>query len=110
MAGDFRSTLLPAIGPAVAQLPARSQISRVPVPASGVSAPAATEVVRTKDASAGLASPLPASPAVQAIDTLPGCHAPSGAAHVMAGAIESRGGLSPLMPASTHCWMACGRF
>src|SRR5262245_46304632 len=111
MVGAFRSILLPPIT-AVAQLPARSQTTRLFVLALAFSTPAATDVVSEKDASLpGFASPLPLSPslAVHASVTLSACHAPSGEAQTMLGAIESSGGLLPLVPASTHCWMACGK-
>ena len=60
MTGALRSILLPAIGPAVAQLPATSQTTRLSVLALAVSMPAATDVTSENEASAGFASPLPA--------------------------------------------------
>src|SRR5262245_25025614 len=89
IAGPFRSTLLPPIDPAVAQLPATSQTLRLPVAALAFSVPGATDVVNENAASAGFTSPDPLSPAVQASATLSACHAPSGTAHAMVGAIVS---------------------
>src|SRR4249919_307399 len=83
--GARRSTRFPPIGPAVEQLPAVSQTLRASVAASAVSEPGATEVESVNPPSVGSASPEPASDAVQAIVTLSGCHAPSGAEHEMVG-------------------------
>ncbi len=89
MDGALRSILLPAIGPAVAQLPSTSQTTRLSVLAFAVSMPAPTDVTSENDASAGLARPVPESLAVQARATLVACHAPSGAAQAMVGAVLS---------------------
>ena len=83
--GALRSILLPAIGPAVAQLPSTSQTTRLSVLAFAVSMPAPTDVTSENEASAGLTRPVPASLAAQARLTLAACHAPSGAAQVMVG-------------------------
>src|SRR5262245_8576326 len=101
MAGPFRSIRLPGIGPAVAQLPARSQITRLSVPALASSEPKPTEVISRNDASPELASPIPVSLAVQASETLSACQAPSAAAQETAGAVTS-GALLPIpsVPAS----------
>jgi hypothetical protein len=93
--GAFLSTLLPAIGPAVAQAPTLSQTCRLFVEALGVSVPAPTAVVRLKPASAAFANPDPLSLAVQAIATSLLCHALSAAPHETVGAF-----LSTLLPAS----------
>src|SRR5262245_48650572 len=108
MTGPFRSTLLP-LTTAVVQLPATSQTTRLLVLALAFSAPAATDVNNENEASPGFASPLPLSPAVHASVTLSACHVPSGEAQMTLGAIASKGGLLPLVPASTHVWIACGR-
>src|SRR5512143_373892 len=89
MDGAFLSTLLPPIGPAVAQFPSRSHTLRVPVAALAVSVPAGTEVERLKLASAGLARPEPPSPAVQAMLTSFACHWPSAVPQLTAGAVVS---------------------
>ena len=57
MPGAFLSTLLPEIGPAIAQLPARSQTVRLFVRALAVSVPGETFVIRLKDASLAAARP-----------------------------------------------------
>ena len=49
--GAFLSTLLPEMGPAVAELPTPSITARLLVEALGVSVPAATLVLRLKLAS-----------------------------------------------------------
>ena len=83
------STLLPVIGPAVAQLPARSQIAREPVDEFAVSVPAATVVESEKFASPLLASPETPSFDVHERLTSPACHAPSAAAQLEVGAVWS---------------------
>src|SRR5688500_17394457 len=87
--GAFLSTLLPPIGPAVAQLPTLSQTSRLPVSALAVSVPAGTPVERVNAASAELARPELASCAVQAMLTSLGCHCPSGGSQVITGGTVS---------------------
>src|SRR5262245_31267726 len=104
IAGAFRSILFPETM-AVEQLPATSQTRRLLVLALASSTSAETDVKRVNEVSAaGFARPLPPtlSLAVQASPTFAACHAPSGDAHVMVGAIVSSGGLLPLMPASIH--------
>src|SRR5262245_23744742 len=102
MLGALRSILFPAIGPAVAQFPATSQMVRLFVLALASSTPGETPVTREKSASAGLARPEAPSLAVHASVTLSPCHAPSGAAHDTVGAAVSGGGLIPFVPASTQ--------
>src|SRR5262249_7094169 len=69
------STRLPAIGPTVVQFPATSQTSCAFVDAFVVSVSAATFVTSENAASDGVASPDPASLAVQAIATSVACQA-----------------------------------
>src|SRR5690242_17840144 len=89
IAGPRLSTMLPKIGPAVAQLPARSQTERLLVAALAVSEPAGTLVMSVKEASAALAKPVPLSRAVQASETSVECHRPSGAAQEICGGAAS---------------------
>src|SRR6266403_3501734 len=88
--GPFLSTLFPTMGPAVAQLPATSQTTRVPVVAFAVSAPAATPVASEKLASEGLLKPEPLSVTEQAMPTSTACHKPSAPPHVIFGGMVSR--------------------
>ena len=90
MVGGLRSTLIPAIGPAVAQLPALSHTWRLFVDADAVSTPVTTVVDSVKLASPGFASPDPLSDAVQATEMFPECHAESGVAHERFGETVSR--------------------
>ena len=87
--GALRSTLFPSIGPAVAQLSARSQTCRDPVAALPSSVPGGTEVESENAASAGSARPDPVSSAVQAIETLLACQSPSTAPQATTGASTS---------------------
>src|SRR4051812_18517867 len=87
--GGFLSTLLPAIGPAVTQLPATSQIAREPVDALALSVPVATFVESEKLASAPLASPESPSLDVHARLTSLACHIPSASAQLTLGTIWS---------------------
>ena len=87
--GAFLSTLLPEIGPAVEELPAPSATARLLVEALFVSVFAATEVVKSNEASAGSARPDVPSRAVQAILTSAACHAPSTTPHEILGATVS---------------------
>src|SRR5437667_11148834 len=89
MSGALRSTLLPAIGPAVAQLPALSQTWRLSVDAFASSLPAGTLVDSEKLASAGFARPEPLSFAVQGMLTLLACQLPSGEPQVIVGGVVS---------------------
>ena len=89
-AGALLSTLLPAIGPAVVQLPSWSQIARLLVSAFAVSVPSATLVVSEKLASDGSSRPK-ASDAVHAIVTSVPCHSPSTVPHVTVGGVLSSG-------------------
>jgi hypothetical protein len=88
--GAFLSTLFPPTGPAVAQLPALSQIWRLSVDALPVSTPAATCVVSKNEASAAFARPDCESLAVQAMLTSEATHWPSGEAHAIVGPVVSR--------------------
>src|SRR6266446_6229101 len=90
IAGGFLSTMLPATGPAVAQLPATSQIERVPVCALEVSVPAGTLVLREKVASWGLARPEPASLALQRMLVSLACQRASGPPQLTTGGLVSR--------------------
>src|SRR5262245_28660875 len=99
--GTFLSTLLPLIT-AVVQLPATSQTTRLFVVALAFSTPSSTDVSSENETSTGFASPLPASLAVHASETLPACHAASADAQTTLGAIVSSGGLLPFVPASMH--------
>src|SRR5829696_1634065 len=88
MEGAFLSTLLPATGPAVAQLPALSQTCCESVEALASSAPSATPVVSVT--SPGLTRPEPpASVGEQVMETLSACHAPSALPQLGAGAVLS---------------------
>lgn len=89
--GAFRSILIPPIGVAVAQFPARSHTVRESVAAFAVSIPGATWVVRLNDASPGLANPAPWSTALQASATLSALQPAGAAAQVMVGATASSG-------------------
>src|SRR6266545_1970809 len=91
--GPFLSTLLPLIGPAVAELPTASPTAWVPVEALASSVSAGTLVDRENLASAGLTKPEPASLAVQAILTSLPCQFPSALPHETVGAF-----LSTLLP------------
>src|SRR4051812_19152790 len=85
--GALRSTLFPPIGPAVLQLPAKSQKSCGVVRALSVSAFAGT-VVGSKSCEAPL-MPDSASEAMQLMVMLLACHTPSGVAHCVNGAVLS---------------------
>ena len=87
--GAFLSTLLPAIGPAVAQLFVLSQTWYVPVLAFAVSVPTATEVDSVKFASDAFASPEPLSWAVHEMITSEACQTPSAEPQEMVGGVES---------------------
>src|SRR5262245_51913050 len=89
MLGAFLSTLLPLMGPAVAVLPARSAMLRLPVVALAVSVSLGTVVLRVKLASAAFASPDPPSLAVQAMLTSLACHRPSALPHETLGGVLS---------------------
>src|SRR5438105_13457483 len=89
MSGALRSTWLSEIGPAVVQIPARSQSWRLPVAALAVSVPAATLVLSWNAAADGSASPEKASMALQARATSAACHRPSGAAQLNDGGERS---------------------
>src|SRR5207244_4216887 len=107
--GGFRSTLLPVIGPAVAQFPTTSHTWCEPVEAFAFSVPAATVVVSEKLASAEAASPEPVSDAVQASETFWACQAESAAAQLSCGAARSTllppiGPAVAQLPATSHTW------
>src|SRR3989442_5674049 len=87
--GAFLSTLMPPIGPAVAQLLIASQTWSEPVEAFAVSLPDGTLVERVKLASDALARPDPESAAVHASETSVACQSPSGCAHWRVGAVVS---------------------
>src|SRR5688572_21280674 len=89
MAGAFRSTRLPATGPAVTQLPFTSQTLRVSVAAFGSSVPGATLVLSEKLAPGDATSPEPESLAVQAMVTLFECHRPSAVPQTTVGDVVS---------------------
>src|SRR5258708_33157524 len=89
MVGGFLSTMLPAMGPAVAQLPTMSQTWCVLVEALLVSVPAGTLVVSEKLVSAGLPRPEAESEAEQVMLTSLACQRPSGLAHEIAGGVLS---------------------
>src|SRR5262245_19180313 len=108
MTEPLRSILLPLTA-AVVQLPATSHTIRLFVLAVALSSPAAIAVTSENAASPASARPLPLSLAVHSSATLSACHKPSGDAHETLGGIVSSGGLLPLVPASTHAWMAGGR-
>jgi hypothetical protein len=90
--GGLRSTLIPLIGPAVAQLSALSQTSWLSVEAFAVSVPVATLVVSVNDASAGFARPEPVSAAVQRRVTLDACQSVSVVPQETAGGLLSADG------------------
>src|SRR5579884_1118509 len=83
------STLNPAIGPAVAQLPTASHTSRVPLTALSSAVPFGTLVVRVKLAAAPSCRPEPSSLAAQLTVTSKACQAPSGLWHAITGALLS---------------------
>src|SRR6266571_9338446 len=87
--GGFLSTLMPTIGPAVAQLTATSQTARVPVVALDVSVPAETLVLSEKLASEELARPERVSVAEQGMTTSVGCQRLSGEPQVREGGVLS---------------------
>src|SRR5205814_2561576 len=87
--GAFLSILLPAIGPAVTQLPAVSQTWRASVAAFASSASVGTLVDSEKVAPPGVASPEPSSLALQARLTFPPCQTPAGASQASEGAVLS---------------------
>src|SRR5712691_5544287 len=81
--------MFPATGPAVVLLPTASLIVRLSVEALLSSLPAGTLVDNEKPAGEPASSPDPPSAAVQAIETLPTCHAPSAVAQFTLGAFLS---------------------
>src|SRR2546428_351187 len=87
--GAFLSTLMPPIGPAVAQLLIASQTWSEPVEAFEVSLPDGTLVESVKFASDAFARPDPKSDAVQASETSVACQSASGATHWRVGALVS---------------------
>src|SRR2546425_7989748 len=89
MLGGFLSTMLPVIGPTVAQFAAKSQTECVPVAALEVSVPAGTLVLKLKLPSEEFARPDPASLAEQGMLTSAGCQRLSGDPHVMDGGVLS---------------------
>src|SRR5262249_25653803 len=89
IAGAFLSTMMPAMGPAFAQFPARSQIRRLPVSEFAVSVPAGTLVFSVKVASPGFARPDPESLAEQPRVTSVACQSASGLAHMICGGVVS---------------------
>ena len=89
IAGAFLSTLFPVIGPAVAQLPALSQMALVVVPALAVSVPAPTPVISEKLASLALARWETVSLPVHVSNTLFECHCPSEEPHEKEGEVLS---------------------
>src|SRR5438270_8857669 len=89
MAGGFLSIMLPSIGPAVAQFPAKSHTWCEPVIAFAVSVPTGNEVASKKLLSGGFASPETASFAPHEILASVGCHRLSGPPHCNEGAAPS---------------------
>src|ERR1700704_149300 len=89
MDGASRSTFNPVMGPAAAQLPARSQTVTELVAAEAVSMPAGTAVVRVNAAWLGSARPEVASTTLHATVTSAALHAALGAAQAIAGAVWS---------------------
>src|SRR4030095_7361360 len=102
--------MLPAMGPAVVQLPTAWQTRRLPVAALPSSSPVPTDVISVNDASVELSSPLSPSLAVHAIATLSPCHKPSAALQCTTGGATSGGGLFSSIPASTQSSNPSGRF
>src|SRR5207248_1100941 len=108
-AGVVRSTWLPVIGPAVAQLPATSQTWCDPVAAFELGDPAGTVVLSEKPASDEFARPEPLSDAVQASETFCACHAESAVAQLSWGVLRSTllpaiGPAAVQLPATSHTW------
>src|SRR5262245_33478484 len=91
MTGAARSTAIGPSGPVVAQLPALSHTSCVPVCAAASSLPLPTLVVSRKDTSAGSARPEPSSLAVQATETSSACQPDGGGSQATSGTIASGG-------------------
>src|SRR5688572_32964979 len=82
------SILIPPIGPAVAQFPARSQTTRLSVTAAAVSVPAGTEVLSEKEVSAATANP-PLSVALQFTVMLDACHVGATGSQAICGGVLS---------------------
>src|SRR5688572_33265377 len=94
--GASLSTLMPPIGPATAQLPARSQTSRLSVAASAVSTSVGTAVVRVKvSVAAPSGANPPSSVAVQSIWTSVACQSPSGWPQAIVGGVVSDATTNP---------------
>src|SRR5262249_10883120 len=108
MVGGCRSTLFPLIGPAVTHLPSWSHTMCDPVEALASAVLLLTVVCRVNDWSAGLCKPLPASLAVQVIETLAACHCPSALPHCTTGAPVSTFTViwlvGPMWPTESTAW------
>ena len=99
--GDFLSTLLPAIGSALAQFVATSQTWRPSVEAFPSSMLAGTAVVRSNEASEGFARPDSLSLAVQLTVASALCQIPSGVAQTTSGGVTSGSATPPLAGSTT---------
>jgi hypothetical protein len=107
--GARRSTLIPVIGPAVAQEPAMLQTWRELVEAFAVSVSGATEVLRAKDESEELARSDPRSEAEQLIEASDDRHTGAGLVQATDGGLTPTETSSPI-PASAAVLYVLQRF